>query len=313
MSGTLIGIDVGGTNFRIGVVQGSRVVWERRFQADFAGLCRKLPSREALDAVLSILNDGIVEARTAYPAVSAIGIGFPGFIDPHSRRVLSSPNLPNLLDADIALPLQSRCGLSVALENDASAAAYGEFVLGGKADGDIIYIGLGTGVGGGLVLNGKLHGGAHGVAMEIGHLIVEPDGRPCGCGNRGCLEQYSSASGVVQSYAAQTGSSCSVLDIAELAARQDGAALHAFALAGEHLAFALAHIAKVIDVEEVVIGGGMSASWPLLQPAFEPRLQHDLIPALRGRLHVRISQAQDQAGIIGAAMLSGKAVRAGVR
>ncbi len=306
MSGSLIGIDVGGTNFRVGVVQGSRVVWEERFQADFAGLCRKLSSKEALDAILSILCEAIAEARTAYPAVSAIGIGFPGFIDPQSRRISSSPNLPNLLDADIVSPLRSRCRLPVALENDASAAAYGEFSLTGKTGGDLIYIGLGTGVGGGLVLNGKLHGGIHGVAMEIGHLIVEPDGRPCGCGNRGCLEQYASANGVSQSYAAQTGATCSALEIAQLAARHDGAALRAFALAGEHLAGGLAHIAKVIDVEEVVIGGGLSASWSLLQPAFERRLQRDLIPALRGRLHVRVSQAQDQAGIIGAAMLAGE-------
>ena len=102
---------------------------------------------------------------------------------------------------------------------------------------------------------------------------------------------------------------CSAIEVAQLAARHDVAALRAFALAGEHLAGALAHIAKVIDVEEVVIGGGMSASWPLLQSAFERRLQHDLIPALRGRLHVHISQAQDQAGIIGAAALAGEAVR----
>jgi glucokinase len=308
MSAPLIGIDVGGTNFRLGVVQGLRVVWERRFQADFAGLCRQLPSREALDAILSIVNAAIAEARAAYPAVSAIGIGFPGFIDPHSRRVLSSPNLPNLLDADIASPLQAQCGLPVLLENDASAAAYGEFVLAGKAEGDLIYIGLGTGVGGGLVLQGKLHGGVHGVAMEIGHLIVEPEGRLCGCGNHGCLEQYASTNGVVQSYAAQTGITCSALEVAQLAAKQDGAALRAYAQAGEQLACALAHIAKVIDVGEVVIGGGMSASWPLLQPAFERRLEHDLIPALRGRVKVRISRAQDQAGIIGAAMLSRGAI-----
>lgn len=305
MSEVLIGIDVGGTNFRLGVVQGLRVIWEKRFQADFAGLCRKTSSQEALAAILSILHDAVAEARAACPTVSAIGIGFPGFIDPHTRRVLSSPNLPHLLDADIVTPLQQRCGLPVVLENDASAAAYGEYVLAGKADGNLIYIGLGTGVGGGLVLNGKLHGGVHGVAMEIGHLIVEPEGRRCGCGNRGCLEQYSSTNGVMQSYAAQTGIMRSAIEIAQLATQQDGAALGAFEQAGVYLARALAHIAKVIDVGNVVIGGGMSASWLLMQSAFERRLEYDLIPALRGRLQVRISQAQDQAGIIGAAMLSG--------
>lgn len=304
MSDVLIGIDVGGTNFRLGVVQGLEVVWEKRFQADFAGLCRQMPPAKALENILAVLHDAIAEARAAYPAASAIGIGFPGFIDPRSRSVLSSPNLPNLLNADLVSPLRAQCGLPVALENDASAAAYGEYVLSDKTDGDLIYIGLGTGVGGGLVLQGKLHGGAHGVAMEIGHLIVEPEGRLCGCGNRGCLEQYASTNGVVQSYAASSGNTCSAFEIAQLAARQDATALRCFEQAGEYLAGALAHIVKVIDVGEVVIGGGMSASWSLMQPAFERRLQHDLIPALRGRLNVRISHAQDQAGMIGAALLS---------
>ncbi len=309
MSAPLIGIDVGGTNFRIGVVQDMHVVWEQRFQADFAQLCRTQPPGDALDAIRSVLADAIAKARAAYPTAGAAGIGFPGFIEPRSRRVLSSPNLPGLQDADIARALESRCGLPVLLENDASATAWGEFVLCGKPGGDLVYLGLGTGVGGGLVLNGKLRSGAHGVAMEVGHLIVEPNGRPCGCGNRGCLEQYASTSGVVQSYAAQTGATRSAIELAGLAAQGEAAAVRAFALAGEFLAAALAHIAKVVDVGEVVIGGGMSASWPLLQPVFEQRLQYDLIPALRGRLRVRVSEAQDQAGIIGAAMLADEAGR----
>jgi glucokinase len=198
----------------------------------------------------------------------------------------------------------------VVLENDASAAAYGEYALLDKMDADLIYIGLGTGVGGGLVLQGKLYGGMHGFAMEIGHMIVEPEGRLCGCGNRGCMEQYASTNGVVLSYAEKTGITCSAFEIAQLAAQQNEAALRAFEQAGEYLAVALAHIVKVIDVSEVVIGGGMSASWSLMKLAFEQRLQEDLIPALRGKLNIRISQAQDQAGIIGAALLSGVIVSA---
>jgi glucokinase len=165
-------------------------------------------------------------------------------------------------------------------------------------------------VGGGLVLQGKLFGGVHGFAMEIGHMIVEPEGRLCGCGNRGCMEQYASTNGVVLSYAEKTGITCSAFEIAQLAAQQNEAALRAFEQAGEYLAVALAHIVKVIDVSEVVIGGGMSASWSLMKLAFEQRLQEDLIPALRGKLNIRISQAQDQAGIIGAALLSGVIVSA---
>jgi glucokinase len=306
MSDELIGIDVGGTNFRLGVVQDTHVVWEKRFQADFSGVCTRQSPAEALETITATLNDAVTEARMAYPAIRAIGIGFPGFIDPTSRQVISSPNLPNLSNADIVGPLERRSGLAVVLENDASAAAYGEFALSPQSNGDLIYIGLGTGVGGGLVLQGKLHGGTHGVAMEIGHLTVERDGRSCGCGNRGCLEQYASTNGVVQTYAELTGKSLSAYDIARAVQQNDKAAVKAFEQAGEYLASALAHITKVVDVGDVVVGGGMSASWSLMQAAFERRLHEDLIPALRGKVKVRISQAQDQAGIIGAAMLAGR-------
>lgn len=306
MSDAFIGIDVGGTNFRLGVVQDLHVVWEKRFQADFSGVCRKHSAVEALEIITSTLNDAVAEARIAYPAIRGIGIGFPGFIDPASRQVISSPNLPGLSNADIVNPLERRSGLPVALENDASAAAYGEYALSERSNGNLIYIGLGTGVGGGLVLGGELHGGVHGVAMEIGHITAERGGRFCGCGNRGCLEQYASTNGVVQTYAELTGKTLSAYDIAQAAQNQDSAAVRTFEQAGEYLASALAHIAKVIDVGDVVVGGGMSASWSLMQAAFEQRLNEDLIPALRGKVTVRVSQAQDQAGIIGAAMLSGK-------
>lgn len=306
MPDAFIGIDVGGTNFRLGIVQDLHVVWEKRFQADFSGVCRRHSAVEALEIITATLNDAVAEARIAYPAIRGIGIGFPGFIDPTTRQVISSPNLPNLSNADIVTPLEGRSGLHVVLENDASAAAYGEFALSQKSDGELIYMGLGTGVGGGLILQSKLHGGVHGVAMEVGHITVERGGRLCGCGNHGCLEQYASTNGVVQTYAELTGKTLSAYDIALAAQQNDHAAVQAFERAGEYLASALAHIAKVVDVGDVVVGGGMSASWPLMQAAFDQRLQEDLIPALRGKVKVRLSQAQDQAGIIGAAMLSGQ-------
>lgn len=305
MSDAFIGIDVGGTNFRLGVVQNMHVVWEKRFQADFSGVCRRHSASEALEIITSTLNAAVAEARISHPAICAIGIGFPGFIDPTTRQVISSPNLPNLSNADIVTPLESISGLPVVLENDASAAAYGEFALSPQSNGNLIYMGLGTGVGGGLILKNKLHGGVHGVAMEVGHITVERGGRLCGCGNRGCLEQYASTNGVVQTYAELTGKSLSTYDIAQAAQHQDSAAISAFEQAGDYLASALSHIAKILDVGDVVIGGGMSGSWPLMQVAFERRLDEELIPALRGKVEVRLSQAQDQAGIIGAAMLSG--------
>lgn len=303
-SSWLIGVDVGGTNLRVGVVHQYRVVWEQRVQADFAAFCRGRMPSEALDFILDTLVGAIQETRARYRQVTAVGIGFPGFIDPIRNVVSQSPNLPGLHDVDLVGPLCKALGLPVVVENDALAAAYGEYVAGEHPD-NTVYLGLGTGVGGGAILDGRVFPGSHGVSMEVGHIIIEPGGRLCGCGNQGCLEQYASASGVALNYAELKGAKG--LDsalIAALACEGDVRALAAYRRAGEALAQGLATILKVLDVSRVIIGGGMSLSWHLMKPAFDARLEADLIPALRGRVEVCISASGDQAGIIGAAMLA---------
>ena len=184
-------------------------------------------------------------------------------------------------------------------------AAYGEYLLNAiPASQGLIYIGLGTGVGGGLVQSGKAIAGEHGFAMEIGHIITHPLGRLCGCGNYGCLEQYVSATGISKSYQEVTKQSLSAEELANLARRGDVLAQESFDIAAKSLAQALAHILKVVDIERVVIGGGVSQAWDLMQPAFAAQLNTDLIPVIRGKVRIEISSAQDQAGIVGAAWLS---------
>lgn len=311
----LIGLDVGGTNLRIGVVERCKVIEEQRINADFSGLCQGNTPERAVQAIQTMLVDALMATLQQYPAVTAIGLGFPGFIV--SGRVVQSPNLPGLVDVDLATPLSQRLGCPVIIENDALAAAYGEYQLTlpspqlspdgkGSPNCGLIYLGLGTGVGGGLIVGGAPYPGEHGVAMEVGHLIVEPAGRLCGCGNRGCMEQYASASGVAISYLDATGRQLTAQQIAHEAGLGDGHAIAAYLLAGDKLAQALAQILKVVDVGHVLVGGGMSAAWPLLKPAFEHRLELDLIPALRGKIQVTLSQAGDQAGMIGAALLASR-------
>jgi glucokinase len=140
--------------------------------------------------------------------------------------------------------------------------------------------------------------------MEVGHIIIEPNGRLCGCGNKGCMEQYASANGVVISYFNATKQQLSAHQIAELAEAGDKAAIEAYALAANALAQTLASIAKVIDVSNVVIGGGLSGAWPLMQNTFKRRMDADLIPVLRGKISVKISSAHDTAGMLGAALLA---------
>jgi glucokinase len=306
----LIGIDVGGTNLRLGVVditaEQPQLLEEMRFQADFSGMCKshQLSPEHAWQKILSTISAAIESVRKKYPQVSGVGIGFPGFIDPHTQKISQSPNLPGLSNVDLSQDLSQLIQLPVITENDALAAAYGEYVMHDQSQKNLIYLGLGTGVGGGLILNGQPFQGQHGVAMEVGHLIVKPQGRQCGCGNLGCMEQYASASGVAITYFESTGQQSHAGEIANRANTGDLAAIAAYAMAGTSLAQALAHILKVIDVTEVVVGGGMSAAWSLMAPAFQQQLQQDLIPALRGKVNVHLSSMGDQAGIIGAAMLA---------
>lgn len=305
-SSWLIGVDVGGTNLRVGVVHQNKVVWEERVQADFSAFCHGRPPAEALDFILDTLSGAIQEARARYPQVTAVGIGFPGFVDPSRQVVSQSPNLPGLLDVDLVTPLKKILGIPVIVENDALAAAFGEYVA-GSHPGNTIYLGLGTGVGGGAILDGKAFAGSHGVSMEVGHIIIEPEGRECGCGNRGCMEQYASASGVARTYAELTGmDGLDAALVAAFAREGDARAIQAYAKAGDALAQALATILKVLDASRVIIGGGMSLSWGLMKHAFEERLEADLIPALRGKVEVSLSESGDQAGIVGAAMLAEK-------
>jgi len=301
----VIGVDVGGTNLRVGVVNQQGLVWEHRTQADFSRLCRGRPPAEALNDIVESLSSAIRQGVDRYPNISAVGVGFPGFIDPATQRVAQSPNLPGLIDVDLAGPLSRLLGLPILIENDALAAGYGEFIIGDSNMRSLVYMGLGTGVGGCAILDGKPYAGAHGVSMEIGHIIVEPNGRLCGCGNRGCLEQYASASGVALTYAELTDRhDVDSAQVSKMAAEGDIKAVEAYCRAAEVLAQGLASILKVLDVSHVVIGGGMSLSWHLMQATFNARLHHDLIPVLRDRISVSVSQSGDHAGIIGAALLA---------
>jgi glucokinase len=301
---TLIGIDVGGTNLRVGVFSNLALIEETRFQANFSQFCKDHSPNEAWQKILNVTANAIQTVIAKYPDVETIGIGFPGFIDPSTQLIAQSPNLPGLINVNLAADLSQLIGKKVVVENDANAAAYGEYCLAGKPEGGLIYLGLGTGVGGGLIVDGKVYSGQHGCAMEVGHIIIEPNGRQCGCGNHGCVEQYASASGVAISYFNATQKQLSAYQIAELVGEGNKEAVAAYELAANALAQVLASILKVVDVQTVIIGGGMAGAWNVIEKAFNTRLEADLIPVLRGKVHVQISKTGDAAGMLGAAMLT---------
>ncbi|MBC7755229.1 MAG: ROK family protein [Bdellovibrio sp.] len=304
-----IGIDVGGTNIRFGVFKEAQLMDEIRLEANLCKLCANLLPEHSSFEIMRILSSGIISLIEKGHTIQSVGIGFPGFIDPDSKKIIASPNLPGLSYFNLAAELSRILGLPVTLENDANAAAYGEFILAGKPHGGLIYAGLGTGVGGGLVLNDKIFTGQHGCAMEIGHIIVErpateASARQCGCGNKGCMEQYASASGIAISYFNKTQQNLTAAQIAKLAGEGDKYAIAAYLLSASALAQALASITKVLDIKNLVIGGGVSGAWPLMKLAFMQRFEADLIPVLRSTIQIKVSNANDKAGMLGAAILS---------
>ncbi len=307
----LAGVDVGGTHVRVGLVEGDAVVWEHRHAAHFARRCRADRPAESLAFVLESLTDAVRALLDRRPDVAAVGVALPGFFEAASGRLTSSPNLPGIHDVDLATLLAERLGRVVVTENDALCAAWGEHGLEADPPPSLIYVGLGTGVGGGLVLEGRPYRGGHGFAMEVGHVIVEPGGRLCGCGNRGCLERYASATGVRVSYVDAGGDALEAHEIAGRARAGDVGAQAAFERAGLELAGVLAHVMKTIDVPDIVFGGGLSASWDLMGPTFERRLDSDLLPVMRGRFRVRVSTSGDRAGMLGAAWLGAGALDRG--
>ncbi|MFV1957839.1 MAG: ROK family protein [Planctomycetota bacterium] len=300
-----IGLDVGGTHLRVGLVRGATLVWQRRRKVDLARRLDAGDPQAARVTVLDALGEGILEALAVAGEVEGIGVGFPGFLDPSTGVLHESPSLPGLRNVNVSGVLSERLARDVLVENDALCGAAGERLLHPARPPSLVYVGLGTGVGGGAILEGRPLRGAHGVAMEIGHLVVEPGGRPCACGQQGCPETYASATGVRRGYEEATGEVLESEEIAARARRGDAAATAAFDRVAQTLARALAHVTTTLDVEDVCIGGGLSGAWDLCVKEFRRRFESDLLPFLRGRVHVRLSESGDRAGMIGAAWLAG--------
>lgn len=309
-----IGVDLGGTNCRLGLVSpGGEVLDSRRF-----------PTAEAHQqwpqlARLLVQNANTLKqiAQSTYQArVASMGVGVPGLITPQGQ-VRVSPNMPWLDGCRMARELEQQLAMPVTVVNDANAIAWGEYRFGGihQVTSMLVFV-LGTGVGGGLILNDSLWLGADGSAGELGHIMVEPQGRPCGCGSRGCLEQYASATGIVltarelwrqgratamSSYAPEEWTS--VL-LAEGAKQGDALAQAAFAEAGRRLGQALASLVNVLNIEAAVFAGGATGGWQWLAPALQHELAQRAFAVPAQRLALQVSCLPDTAGLLGSAQLA---------
>ncbi|MFE6511406.1 ROK family glucokinase [Nocardioides sp. NPDC057767] len=306
------GVDVGGTKILGGVVDhDGNIIEDHRVESP-------AKSPEAIEAAIV---EVVQELKTKHP-IECVGIGAAGYIDKGRSTVLFAPNIA-WRDVPLKERLEKVLELPVVIENDANAAAWGEFEYGAGAEVDnMMLVTVGTGVGGGLVLEGDLYRGAFGVGAEIGHMRVVPNGHLCGCGNRGCWEQYASGSALVRNVraAARGGSLLAreVLDraegdldkikgplITEAARDGDAFAIEALTDLGIWLGEGIASIAAVLDPAVVAIGGGVAeADDLLLGPARRAFLAQLTGRGHRPMLDIRKATLGNEAGLIGAADLA---------
>ncbi len=250
------------------------------------------------DQVLNDMCEAIRRVSDKYKSsgvLIGVGIGVPGIIDMPTGMVRESPNLPGWSDYPVRTEIEKRLGAPVILENDANVAAFGEKWLGaGRHVGDLAMLTLGTGVGGGLVLNGKIWHGMTGMAGEFGHMTVDPEGQQCGCGNRGCLEQYASATAIVRmareviatgdaaglAKAASSDLEFSAKEIYNLSIQGDEQARRIFRRVGRALGIALSTMVNGLNLEMYVIGGGVCSAWEAFSPViFEELRQRAMVYA----------------------------------
>jgi glucokinase len=292
-----IGIDIGGTSIKAGRTDASGSILRTAIG----------PTPIAdLEELISNLS-GLIRSLIDESGIAGIGIGIPGLRNARTAVLETSPHLPCLRGVNLEERLRDLFQIPVVSENDANAAAYGEAVCGaGKGLEHMAYITLGTGLGCGLVLSRELFRGHSGFAGELGHTVIEADGRPCACGARGCLETRVSATGIVQTAqeAHVSGDISSAEAIYNEAIRGNRAARAVFEETGRYLGKACANLMNLLNPQAIVVGGGVMASGELLlKAARDEAALHAFAPSARDCPIVQ-SQLWPDAGTIGAAMLA---------
>ena len=307
-----VGVDVGGTKIAAGVVDDSGKILARTR--------RDTPFTDPAAIVENIV--AVTQELAAGYDITGVGVGSAGFVDAGRSTVLFAPNLA-WRDVHVRDQVTAATDLPTVVENDANAAAWGEFQFGAAEDvDDMVCITVGTGIGGGLVLDGALYRGAHGIGAEVGHMRIVPGGLRCGCGNLGCLEQYASGSALVREARAAAvehpGPAARLLALAggdpeavtgpmvtTAAEEGDELAVSLLAELGRWLGEALATLTAILDPAVFVIGGGVSeAGALLLDPAREAYSANVTGKGHRPEAQIRAATLGNDAGIVGAADLA---------
>jgi glucokinase len=298
----VIGVDLGGTKVAAGLVTHDGSIEARLEQHT------EVESEEALLTQL----DALVEELRSGAEVAALGFGIPSRIDQRRGRAVASVNVP-LTNVDFRDRMRERHGLPVGIDNDANVAAIAEWRTGAaRGARHVVMLTLGTGVGGGLILDGKPYRGATGSGAELGHVVVELDGRPCRCGGRGHLESFATGLAADDFARAEIGPESDARDLVRRAHAGEAKALELLARIGRYVGAAIASFVNALEPELVVIGGGFGeAAGEFLLASAREVIAQDALPPGRDSLRIVEAQLGGDAGVIGAGMIAFEALGAG--
>jgi glucokinase len=294
-----IGLDLGGTNLRAAAIDRSGAMLDK--------VAESTNPEQGREVVLADITAVINKVRAARPddTLAGIGIGVPGFIRLKEGIITNANNLACLENFPIRDEIERRLETRVILENDANAAALGEKWMGaGRGVDDLVLLTLGTGIGGGIISGGRVLHGFLGMAGELGHITVVPDGNPCGCGNRGCLEKHASATAIsAMAHMLRLGDDLTPKEVHDLAEAGDPRARRIFETMGEMLGIALATLANTFNYPLYLLSGGILPAWDFFAPKmFEVTRQRSFTFRTTD---TRIEKAAlgNEAGLYGAAYL----------
>lgn len=300
--------DLGGTHLRVALVDQTGKILSQ--------VKRETPSGPKPECIVEAIINCVRELSSSHSDdVVAASVVVPGTVDKENTRVVQAPNLPALDHFGLKQALEEGLGLPVLLENDANAAAVGEAWLGAARGAcNVICITLGTGVGGGIILDGKLCRGTDGSAGELGHTTIDPfNGPQCKCGNTGCLEMFASATAIVRMTREANGrfpqtilhDKCLTAARVYCAAKEgDELALEIFKRVGQYLGVGLANMINMLGPEVIVLGGGVANAWDLLEPTIREEIRKRAFPSLSGTVRLKQAECGDNAGLLGAAKLA---------
>ena len=293
-----VGVDLGGTNLRAAAIDRSgRILDKIAGSTDLAG---------GRDAVIGDIVENIVTLRDrSVGRLAGVGVGVPGFIMMEKGYIVGSNNLPALENFPVRDEIERRLGTPVILENDANAAALGEKWMGaGRGVNDLVLLTLGTGIGGGIISHGRILHGQVGMAGELGHITVMPEGNPCGCGNRGCLEKHASAT-YIQTMASilRLGDQLTAKQVYELAAGGNERAIQIFVQMGRALGIALASLINIFNFPLYLLTGGPLPAWDLFAPPMMEEVRERSFTFRHSSTRIEKATLGGDAGLYGAAYL----------